>query len=174
MGKYGGAIYSHHAGSLTNSTLAGNSSTNTSPAGGGIYQAAQYLSETLSLASTIVANSPAGGNCFVDPTGFPLGSNGYNLSSDGTCAPFFTQTSDLNGVNPNMGPLADNGGPTLTQRPLFPSPVMDVIPLGTNGCGSTLTTDQRGLPRATDGRCDIGAVEYGGLLSRLWLPLVRR
>jgi len=172
--KFGGAIYSHHAGSLTNSTLAGNTSTNPSPAGGGIYQAAQYLTETLSLASTIVANSPAGGNCFVDPTGFPLGSNGYNLSSDGTCAPEFTQTGDLNGVNPNLGPLAYNGGPTLTLRPLFPSPVMDAIPLGVNGCGTTITTDQRGLPRATDGRCDIGAVEYGGLFLRLWLPLVRR
>jgi CSLREA domain-containing protein len=173
-GKFGGGIYSHHAGSLTNSTLDGNSSTNASPAGGSIYQAAQYLTETLSLASTIVANSPSGGNCSVDPTGFPLASDGYNLSSDGTCAPYFTQTGDLNGVNPNLGPLADNGGPTLTQRPLFPSPVMDAIPLGTNGCGTTITTDQRGLPRATDGRCDIGAVEYGGLLSRLWLPLVRR
>src|SRR5579859_5144602 len=166
----GGGILNGGAGTLTFVTLSGNTAAN----GGGIYQEGSYVTQTVTLMNTIIADSPSGGDCVVQAGSPPLRSGGYNLSSDGACAPYFTQTGDLNGANPNLGPLADNGGPTLTQRPLFPSPVMDAIPLGTNGCGTTITTDQRGLPRATDGRCDIGAVEYGGLLSRLWLPLVRR
>lgn len=166
-GKYGGGIYSHHAGQLTHSTLDGNSATNVSAAGGGIYQAAQYPTQTLSLASTIVADSPTGGNCVIDPTGFPLGSNGYNLSSDGTCAAYLNQTGDLNSVNPNLGPLANNGGPTLTHALPLGSPAMNHIPFGANGCGTTVTTDQRGYARVAP--CDIGAFEY---VLRLFLPLI--
>ena len=78
-------------------------------------------------------------------------------------------------TDPNLGPLANNGGPTLTQAPLTPdSPGIDVIPKFTNGCGTTVVTDQRGAPRPINGRCDIGAVEVGWPYPRLWLPLVRR
>lgn len=75
----------------------------------------------------------------------------------------FTNTDLLN-VNPLLGPLQDNGGPTLTQAPLPGSPVIDA---GTNAGG--LAFDQRGHPRTCDGRrlpntngsdgTDIGAVE---------------
>jgi len=60
-----------------------------------------------------------------------------------------------------LGPLAKNGGPTLTRDLLSDSPAIDA---GTNsGCPAT---DQRGAPRPFDGDdngssiCDIGAVEY--------------
>jgi hypothetical protein len=170
-GKYGGGLYSHGAASLTASTLDGNSA---ATGGGGFYQAAQYPTQTLSLANTIIANSPSGGNCAIDVTGYSPHSNGYNLSGDGTCAPYLTQPGDRNNADPHLGPLADNGGPTLTHLPQFPSPAMDAIPLGTNGCGTTLTTDQRSMPRALDSRCDIGAVENGARLSSLYLPLIVR
>jgi hypothetical protein len=48
-------------------------------------------------------------------------------------------------TNPLLGPLANNGGSTKTMA-LFPgSPAMNKIPNGTNGCGSYVATDQRGI-----------------------------
>jgi hypothetical protein len=60
-----------------------------------------------------------------------------------------------------LGPLQNNGGPTLTHSPNSYGPLVDVIPLGVNGCNSALTTDQRGYPRPYVGsKCDKGAVEW--------------
>jgi hypothetical protein len=41
------------------------------------------------------------------------------------------------------------------------SPAIDAIALGTGGCGTTITTDQRGVnrPQPAGGKCDIGAFE---------------
>ncbi|HET7063724.1 MAG TPA: right-handed parallel beta-helix repeat-containing protein [Rudaea sp.] len=58
-----------------------------------------------------------------------------------------------NGQDPLLGPLAVNGGPTLTMMPALSSPVLDA------GGPSLSGTDQRGLPRSANGRRDIGAVE---------------
>ena len=71
--------------------------------------------------------------------------------------------SNITGVDAQLGPLANNGGPTQTHEPLFTSPVIDA------GIGNGLTTDQRGFPRTveipsipnrsgSDGT-DIGSVE---------------
>ena len=69
------------------------------------------------------------------------------MDSDGTCG--FTLTAD-----PLLGPLQDNGGPTLTHALSSSSPAIDS---GDNTyCPST---DQRGVERS-DGACDIGAYEY--------------
>ncbi|MEZ4770587.1 MAG: choice-of-anchor Q domain-containing protein [Caldilineales bacterium] len=61
--------------------------------------------------------------------------------------------------------MADNGGPTQTMALGFGSVALDHIPtslLEANGCGVTVTTDQRGLPRAGGTgaggpACDVGA-----------------
>ena len=58
-----------------------------------------------------------------------------------------------NGVDPQLGPLAVNGGPTLTMLPAVTSPALDA------GGPSLSGTDQRGLPRNVNGRRDMGAVE---------------
>jgi Right handed beta helix region len=73
--------------------------------------------------------------------------------------------SDILGQDPQLGPLAGNGGPTQTQLPANTSPVVN------KGSAFGLTTDQRGLTRpfafpgvanstvaGADGS-DIGAVE---------------
>ena len=36
---------------------------------------------------------------------------------------------------------------------------MNAIPEGTNGCGTDITTDQRGVERPQGSECDIGAFE---------------
>jgi hypothetical protein len=79
---------------------------------------------------------------------------------------------NLVGVDPRLGPLADNGGPTLTHALLAGSPALGA---GANPLG--LTTDQRGLPRTVFGRPDIGAFEVQTALlqfqvKRLSGPLV--
>jgi hypothetical protein len=134
----------------------------------------QWSSSPVVLKNTIVASDPSGINCDATGSPAPIVSSGYNLSSDGTCASFFNHGGDLNNVYPDLDPLANNGGPTLTHRPEPTSPAIDAIPDGVNGCGTTLTADQRSVPRPINGRCDIGAVEYGAMLPWLYLPLVIR
>jgi len=81
-------------------------------------------------------------------------------------------TTDENGI----GPLADNGGPTLTVALLPGSDAIDAAdPL--QGCvnmNSLLMTDQRGAARVAGVRCDVGAYEFGALLRTLWLPLLTK
>jgi predicted outer membrane repeat protein len=156
----GGGIENYQGtATLTNVTISGNLA---STDAGGIYQYAAAANQTIILTNTLVANGASGANCEVGVSSkAPITSNGFNLSSDGTCSPYFTPPSDLNGGNPNLGPLANNGGPTLTRMPQPLSDAIDSIPMGTNGCGTTLTTDQRGQPRPFGPACDIGSVEYG-------------
>jgi hypothetical protein len=88
-------------------------------------------------------------------------SAGHNLSSDSTCG--LTQPTDQQGVDPLLGLLADNGGPTWTHLPAAGSPAADAIPAGTPYlCDGTIPADQRGQPRPSGTGCDIGAVERQG------------
>jgi subtilisin family serine protease/Tol biopolymer transport system component len=94
------------------------------------------------------------------------GSQGFNILGARTFL-FQPDATDVVGAAREMtlGPLADNGGPTLTHMPLAGSaPVdrADPTPLPTN---IDVTRDQRGTPRPQDGdgdgvaRRDVGAVE---------------
>ncbi len=57
-------------------------------------------------------------------------------------------------VNPALGLLEDNGGPTPTIRPALGGSAIDIG----DACAPT---DQRGVPRPLGGRCDAGAYETG-------------
>ena len=59
-------------------------------------------------------------------------------------------------VDPQLGPLADNGGPTETQALEPGSPALDAVPPAGAGCAAT---DQRGVGRPQGAGCDIGAYE---------------
>jgi hypothetical protein len=149
----GGGIDNADGGSatLTNSTVSGNS-TPGSGSGGGINN---QTGGTLNLFNSIVANQVSGGDC--TNSGI-ITSNGYNLDSNGSCN--LTATGDLPNTNPMLGPLALNPpGSTETQALLAGSPAIDHIPVGVNGCGTTVTTDQRGVKRPQGVGCDIGAYE---------------
>lgn len=88
----------------------------------------------------------------------PVTSAGYNISSDTSCG--FTAIGDAQGVAALLGPLADNGGPTLTHLPSIGSPARDAIPTGTAGlCDTSAPPDQRGVTRPQGIACDIGSVE---------------
>ena len=113
--------------------------------------------------NTIVSESQAV-NC---AEGSTITSYGFNISSDGTCP--FTNTGDRLNTDPLLGPLANNGGDTLTHLPGTGSLAIDG-----GQCQPGITDDQRGYPRNVGASCDIGAVEVGGLLPRAYLPIVQR
>jgi len=85
-----------------------------------------------------------------------LGLDGFDPACVVTGVPL-----DLGG-DPGLGPLSDNGGPTLTHELLISSPNIDTgDPLGcVDGDGSSLNADQRGSKRVAT--CDRGAFEVGG------------
>ncbi|MCP9236798.1 T9SS type A sorting domain-containing protein [Lewinella sp. JB7] len=87
--------------------------------------------------------------------GAPMGmvnSNGYNLISDDSGNQFPAGPTDKEGMSANFGPLADNGGPTLTHMPMCPSPVIDM------GDPDDRSRDQVGH-RVFGDRRDIGSYE---------------
>lgn len=87
-----------------------------------------------------------------------VSSLGHNVVSGTNCG--FAQPTDQENVDPQLGLLADNGGPTPTHLPFANSPAVDAIPVGTPGlCNGTAPYDQRGVARPVGPACDIGAVE---------------
>jgi hypothetical protein len=104
------------------------------------------------LKNTVLSNAPTA-NCFnrVEK------SAGHNLSSGASCN--FDQSSDKTNTNPTLGPLQNNGGQTNTHALKKGSPALNTIPEGTNGCGTEIKEDQRGVERPQGSGCDIGAFE---------------
>ena len=147
-GDGGGGIFNGSSLLLSSSTIAAN----TAPVGGGgIFSGG---GATTTVAGTIVAGSRSG-DCSGTVT-----DAGYNLSDDGTCG-FTAGQNSLPETDPDLGPLADNGGTTETQAPGPTSPALDRIPLDTFVDGVILCpgTDQRGVARPQAVGCDIGSVE---------------
>jgi hypothetical protein len=105
---------------------------------------------TFNLGNSILATNLSGGNGFGTITDL-----GHDLSSD-TSIPLPGAGSAVN-IDPKLGPLALNGGPTATMMLLAGSPATNQIP-----AGAAPKIDQRGYPRPLPpgGLSDIGAVEY--------------
>jgi hypothetical protein len=66
--------------------------------------------------------------------------------------------------DPKLGPLANNGGPTLTMALLPGSPAIDA-----GNTSLAPATDQRGFPRPAGLAADIGAFEYGSVMPAVAL-----
>lgn len=96
-------------------------------------------------------------NCGSTGGAMSITSAGYNLSSDASCTAL-TQATDRNNVDPKIGPLADNGGPTQTHALAADSPA-----LSAGAADPAVTVDQRGQPRQTPP--DIGAFELANVVS---------
>jgi hypothetical protein len=138
---------------MTNCTVSGNAA---SSRGGGVIHIpvgpASEIPGLVTLTNTIVANS-VGGDVYDTSAGSPLAGS-HNLIEDGSGGLPGTITGD-----PLLGPLADNGGPTLTHALLPGSPAIDA---GINGrVPVAFPADQRGAPFARMGgtAVDIGASE---------------
>ena len=55
--------------------------------------------------------------------------------------------------------MIDNGDYTSRLEPGDGSPAINAIPVGTNGCATTITADQIGTARQQGSGCEIGAIE---------------
>ena len=170
----GGGIYNGGTLSLNNCTVAnntataGNNATNDA-SGGGIYIATGQVT----LNNTIVAanrdvNFPSVATAD-DVQGAVDSSSAHNLIGDADGASGFAAANHnqigtaANPIDPKLGPLANNGGPTQTVALLAGSPAIDA---GSNALaigpdGKPLLTDQRGFYRIFNGTVDIGAYELG-------------
>lgn len=168
---YGGGIivYSGTVG-LNNVTIAKNTADGNGDGtgnGGGIAQ----MAGTVNLRNTIIAGNIDTGGQEPDCSG-TLTSQGYNLvQSTLGCTIVGDATGNLSGQNPNLGPLQDNGGSTLTQALMPGSPAINAANPAVPGSGGNACEafDQRGTPRPQGPRCDIGAVET---YYRLYLSLI--
>ncbi|MCA9944306.1 MAG: hypothetical protein KC449_12545 [Anaerolineales bacterium] len=141
----GGGIFNNNLLTVASSTIFGNSA---SDQGGGLRNA----SGITTVANTILAQN--GEDC----SGSGIQSSGYNLASDASCS--FTAVGDQTGIDPQLGPLQDNGGATPTQALTENSPAFNAgNPAAVGSSPACPTTDQRGISRPQGGRCDIGAFE---------------
>jgi Tol biopolymer transport system component len=125
-------------------------------------------------ASTTLTAAIVAGNGADDCAGAGYVSGGYDLigNADTTASPDGCRTAlagdpsnqlgtTATPIEPLLGALGDNGGPTPTRLPGAGSPALDAVPGGSAGCGTTVAADQRGFsrPQPANGACDIGAVE---------------
>jgi len=149
-----GGAFDLNGGTLTlvNSTVSDNSS---GTDGGGMWQFGTTYIENSIIASNTATGS--GNDIFmfsgtVVPTGANLVGNNDTITNVFPSGPLVgTLASPL---NPLLGALSDNGGPTFTMALLAGSPAIDA------GGVTTLITDQRGAPRSAGGSGpDIGAFE---------------
>lgn len=172
----GGGIFVNVGGAgalatVRNSTVAGNTSANY---GGGV-MVMQTSRLTLDHA-TVVDNTGATGANLYDAAGTfrtrhsviglakgtgsncaffsaPGVSEGYSWTDDASCT---LGPNDVvaPGVDPQLAPLAMNGGPTPTRKPNAHSP-LSLVPKAS----CTIPTDQRGTSRPQGAKCEAGAVE---------------
>jgi hypothetical protein len=126
-------------------------------------QTSPFFTTRTDVYSSIIAGNI---NSDVDVTNGILNtfmSLGHNLIGSGSAIGEFIELGDQTGVtDPLLGPLADNGGPTMTHALLAGSPAIDMgDPSAVGGVGDVPLFDQRGapFPRVGGGRIDMGAFE---------------
>lgn len=156
---------------LVHATIAGNvagfAGNGVSPDGGGLHRT---IAGSIFLKNSIVASNTASGNG--DDCAAVVQSQDFNLIGDtDACSIGGESTGNLTGVDARLDALADDGN-GLPVRGLAPgSPAIDAVGTGTvadgilacrDAKGRYTTEDQRGMPRALNQRCDIGAYEGTG------------
>jgi hypothetical protein len=145
-------------GNVTVRVLSTTISGNSSGVGGGIYSAGKWPG--FYVDNTIIAKN-VGRICDPDVRGAAVVSGSHNLIGIGTG--MYGIRNDVSGnrvgtddhpIDPKLGPLQNNGGPTFTHALQSHSPAIDA---GDNQAASS--SDQRGSPRVVNGIIDIGAYE---------------
>lgn len=161
---YGNVAFAGNGGAIDNSfsatlsvlqcTFSGNSA---SSVGGAIDN---YLSQVN------ITNTIASGNTSQDIynwSGSTIDAGGANIIPALGNAGTLVGVGTISATNPLLGPLASNGGRTLTMMPQPGSPAIDA---GLSSLATSLAYDQRGpgYPRVVGSAVDIGALEYEALV----------
>jgi hypothetical protein len=174
VGREGGGIYYSQSGldvpvlEVTSSTITLNRTTGTFIAGGGgISINTDSLSTRALIRNTIIAgNQTALRGPDVDG---PVLSLGYNLigQTDGSTGwiDMDLQGTSANPLDPLLGPLQDNGGPTPTHALLVGSPAID-----TGDPAAVGSLDQRGVIRGIGGT-NIGAYQASAFVLTAPAPV---
>jgi hypothetical protein len=150
---------------LVNTTVAFNTATQ---AGGGVAQGNGEEFVSLDFVNSIAAqnSAPTAPDLRIASSDCTNGciavSASHNLIGDGTGSGISNEGGNLVGnvppftapIDPLLGPLAKNGGPTATHALLAGSPAIDAAT--SEGCPPT---DQRGVPRPQGEACDMGSYE---------------
>jgi thermolysin metallopeptidase-like protein/parallel beta helix pectate lyase-like protein/S-layer family protein len=162
--QHGAGLYISGTSNVTinNSTITSNRSDNANSASsGGI--SVNGGSSTVTLKNSILArnteiNAP---DCFGT-----INSAGYNIIGNDTGCTFSATTGDQVGtsvapIDPQLGTLQNNGGPTFTHALLTNSPAINAGNPAVPGSGGNacLANDQRSVTRPVSTRCDIGSFE---------------
>jgi hypothetical protein len=146
-------------------TIGSNSATS---GGGGIWSAGNSRIGNSIVAGNSGGVSPDASGSFV--------SDGFNLIGERDGSTGFTAISDQTGtiaapLDPKLGPLQNNGGPTGTRALLTGSPAIDAgisANLSSDQRGAARTHDYPGIPNAPGGDgTDIGSFESGSITTRL-------
>jgi hypothetical protein len=205
---HGGAVYNSGHLNMLNSTLSGNRAANF---GGGLFNepngAVSIKNSTIpfNFADNNDNNIGSGGGLYNNGGFIQMGTTllwgnlrrGPIVHAPDECGGTITSMShnwlktaegctlaggvNVSGVDPLLGPLQSNGGPTATHALLEGSPAIDSGPptYCRDHDGAVLTTDQRGLSRHVDGNgngtafCDPGAFEFQ-VTYFTYLPLATR
>lgn len=167
-GNFGTAVKNTGTAVLTYVTFAANKATG----GSALYHNGKDAGDTLTVQNAIFDPGAGGANCLrATGSSTAITSLGHNLSSDDSCN--LNQAGDQQNTAVLLGPLAANGGPTLSHLPLEGSPAID-----RGACVTGLTADQRGRLRPQGATCDIGAVEVqpgeSAAGAAVFLPFVQR
>ncbi len=147
----GGGMYNDtSAPNLWNVTFSDNSAVSE---GGGMYNvtSAPIIYNTIFWGNT----APSGAQIFNFTAGVPLVH--YSVVEGG--CPAGSTCTFLSVNDPILGALGNYGGFTQTIPLMVGSSAIDALLDGTNGCGTTIATDQRGVIRSQGSGCDIGAFE---------------
>jgi CSLREA domain-containing protein/uncharacterized repeat protein (TIGR01451 family) len=141
----GGGVYNRSSAELDFVTVVNNNSLIT---GGDGIQNEVGTGGTFTLRNSIIALNGSL-NCVG-----AFASGGHNIENSDTCD--LASASDQPSTDPVIGPLANNGGSTLTHALLPGSPAVDRAM-----CDPGVTADQRGEPRPNpvSAFCDVGAYE---------------
>ncbi len=140
-------------GTLSFATIANNSAND----GGGLYLEAGAL--VTDLNRSIFADNVATGTTNEDfrRAGTVTGQSRNLIETTAGHSITNGTNGTIVGFDPLLGPLANNGGPTLTHRLRAGSLAIDA-----GGAAGTVTTDQRGFARPLGAAADIGAFESLG------------
>jgi len=139
---------------LNQSTVSGNSSSGFQSAGGIFCGGPAFLTNSIVAGNS--ATFTAASDIAVSISNVSLGGTNIIQHSTSFVGGTYSGTTPIN-ANPQLAPLDNYGGLTLTMPPLPVSPAVDA---GSDATTNLFATDQRGAPRRFGSHVDIGATEF--------------